>query len=170
MNVETVAGRSMADCKFRISGRSMITDVKHTVKGLINTVHHIVGMTALSTDQGHIVRHSQRINIGGISMSVPYHNLIGTRFTGCFTGCQHFLCHLFCKCLIYRFCFMRLTGQCQTCTSLDISTYEQLHVCFSSNFFFLPEHLPEISHSPPPIASFIRIFPSPPLQISVFAV
>ena len=86
-------------------------------------------------------------------MSVLYHDLIGTRFTGCFTGCQHFLCHLFCKCLIYRFCFMRLTGQCQTCTSLDISTYEQLHFCF-----------------PPPIASFIRISPSPPLQISVFAV
>ena len=107
----------------------MVSKIQYTVIAVVDTIHHIIRMTTLSPDQGDILRHFQRVNVGCISVTVLYDNLIRAHFMCCFACRNDLFGHLLCKSLVYAFLLMCFIGQCHSGTALDICTDKKFHFC-----------------------------------------
>ena len=109
----------------------MVSKIQHAVIAVVDAIHHIVRMTALSPDQGDILRHFQWVNVRCISMTVLYNDLIRPRFMRRFACRNDLFGHRLGKSLVHAFLLMRFIGQCHSGTSFDVCTDKKLHFCCS---------------------------------------
>ena len=81
-----------------------------------------------------MLRHGHHINVGGISMSVLYYDLIHASSQGGIADSHNLIGHLLCVLLVSRFFFVRFIIEGCSGTAFNIRTDKQFH-CSCLSFY-----------------------------------